>query len=67
MELVLDASKRLSRSVRVNLIYSNGTGHPATFFPRAPGELCVVIMLKVTRGLLLFKIVYKISKSAVIS
>ena len=28
--LVLSASKRLSRSVRVNYIYTNGTGYPAT-------------------------------------
>ena len=63
VELVLTVSKKLSRSVRVNLIYSNGTGYPATYFPRPPGELCVVIML-FTRGLLLFKFVYEISKSA---
>ena len=40
-ELDLSVSKRLS--VRVRLIYSNGSGYPATRPPAPRGELCTVM------------------------
>lgn len=39
IKLDLSTSKRLSRPVRVDFNYSNGTGHPATRSPVPRGEL----------------------------
>ena len=44
VELILATSKRLSGYVRVDLIYSNGTGYPAICHPAPLGELCVIII-----------------------